>query len=1259
MRIIGPLDPGVFGKLSADMAVNNFRELLYCEARYASIRPDSITISTNLNDPDGGIDAQFDWDGALPEDTFLRPGRIGFQIKTGTSFKPWQKQAVRKELLTPSGDLASEIRRTLEGGGHYFLICFGHDFSPEQRNNSRYHIAALLAEFGFNDISSRIEIFGQAQIAAYIERYPSLRLELLGINDEGFLSVKAWAKHDHMRNEFLPSEEQVKLVEQLQEHLRGNAKHLRVLGEPGIGKTRLVLESVRPDDIAPNTLYVQHGENFAKTALFREILRTGTDYPLVIILDELSSPELAEIWAHLKHRCGTLKLISIDHGPDRSRDSEIDFFTAPRLPDQTIRTILVSHVGELHELERWIAVCEGSPRVAQAVGENLAANPEDILRQPTTVPLWDRFLFGYARHDSAEAQRLARVMRHLALFARFGFEEPVGAEATYIAKLVEKADPAVTWPIFQEIVQTLRDRRVLQGSRTLFIVPWALHIYLWREFWRWHGRGFDFTTTFTEMPESLHGWFMEMFRYAHGSEASKIVGNILRSDGIFSDRTFLCSEKGTSLLSSLAEADPTATLRLLGCTLGTWSHEELLALKSTRQSVVSILMKIAVWRPTVADSLRILAKLALAENSNYGNNATGSLLELFHIGPEFAVTEASPEERFPAFCEMLRSADEGLKRLGLRVAESALQTHGMGWRLVGPEYQGLKKRAKLWTPATYDVWHKEYRCYWDYLVEETRHWPEILRREANSAILNAAEQQLRIEAHVESVLEVIEKIAADPATDKSKMHHFLINRLGRFREKEEKSIYHRLRRLNGKLARQNLESRFQRYVLNTSWDEWDAFDSDSGDPENARPRKLLRALAGRVARNDEAFDRLAVPIATSITDTGALFAFGEALCSADEDYQRLEPLLANWRDPVQAQGLRGYFSCLRSRNPQLWQDTILRLLSQEETAPRGAELVWGSGFNDTVFDAYSHCFECGWITANYLRNLTFGKAWKDVAPEKLANLLLRLSEHTDQTAASIMVTLLDRVLMDEDWPVASDLLFQVITAPAHFQEHLDNMHSYHWRNVCDKLVARDPQKAMPLLDVLLQQMGNNFRLSYDHYVEPLTTAICHIDPDEAWDIVAKHLLGNAPHWRHDIMHWMKGGLGFFGEKETLSPLVALPAEKIFSWIAEDPENRASMMAHCVPGNLEDERGGAVTRHLLAHYANLDGVVSGISATFHTGGWTGPRSNHMRSKRTLLRDWLSRGFEPGVVSWIENEITGADQDIDAAEISEERESWRRP
>lgn len=1260
MSIIDPFNPGLLGSLSAEASVARFRELLYCEARYVGIRPDAITISANLYVSDGGIDAQVESTVSLPPDTFFKFGRTGFQLKTGTSFKPWQASSLKDELLTATGDLASEVRRTLEAEGHYLLICFGLDLTPEQRNDSRIQLAGLFEEFGFPNTSERVEVFGQCQIAPYFDRYPSLRLSLLGGADEDFLSVSEWLQHAHMSNPVILSEDQAKLVDFLREKLRGETKHIRILGEPGIGKTRLVLEAVRAEEFVPSVLYVQHGARFSQTRLFRELLREMPTYPSILILDELSEREMSEIWGHLKNRCGALKLISLDHGPNRSRDPEIESISAPRLPDETIKQILHSHVGENQDIDRWVKICEGSPRVAQAVGENLGANPEDILKPPATVPIWDRFLFGYAQQQGDEARQIALVMRHIALFTRFGFEAPVGSEAEYIAKLVERSDVAVTWARFQEIVQTLRDRRILQGDRTLFIVPWALHIHLWREYWRCYGRGFDFAQAFNEMPGSLHGWFMDMFQFAHGTSAAPVVREILRRDGVYANRDFLCSDKGTSFLSTLSEADPDATLTLIERTFGSWPRVELHAFEGGRQKIVWTLEKIAVWTPTFIRAARMLVQLAVTENATNSNNSTGTLLGLFRIGPENAATEASPIERLPILLELLRS-DDDLKRVGLKVAESALQASGRGFRMVGPEYQGIKERAVLWVPKTYGEWWAASRAYWDCLINETRGWPDALRREANSTIIDCAAEQLRIHAHREEVLSMLEQVADDPATDIRRLNHFFIQQARWHRDEDDQSVHFRLRRLEGRLTRSSLESRFQRYVLDTTWDEWEDYSLEGELREHSRPKRLVRALAVRVAGSDEDFACLLPMLVGGTTETAALFAFGQSLCAADEDNQRLLAMLEFEGDAINSQCLGGYLAGLREGDPAKWQQVLLGLLASKDTANRGADLVWRSGADDCVLNACMDAFEAGWIEADYFRSICYGVSWQSASQANLTRLLSLLASREDQVSAYVLVDLLNQMLKEGNiWLVDSDFVFKVVTEQVHFEGHRDTMHSYHWNGVCNKLVKHDPAKAMPLLDVLLRQMGNDYSLSYDREVEPLAHSLCKINPTGAWAIIAAHLLEPAPKWRGDLLNWLKGGFGGLGnQKELIPPIAEFPVQMVLDWVALDVEARASMIAHCAANSLDDKFGGELTRALLANYRTIDGVEVGISCNFGSGGWTGPRSKHLRARRDRFRAWLSQGFDVNVMNWIEEEIVDLDREIEAAEISEEREAWSRP
>ena len=761
------------------------------------------------------------------------------------------------------------------------------------------------------------------------------------------------------------------------------------------------------------------------------------------------------------------------------------------------------------------------------------------------------------------------------------------------------------------------------------------------------------------MPESLHGWFMDMFRYAHDTSAAPVVRDILRRDGVYANRDFFCSAKGTSFLSTLAEADTEATISLIEHTLGAWSREELLVFEANRQSIVWTLEKIAVWQPTFIRAAKMLMLLAVAENAKNSNNATGTLLGLFRIGTEWAATEASPSRRLPALLEMLRSDDDDLKLMGLRVAEAALNISGGGYRIVGPEHQGIKESAALWRPETYGEWWSEFRIFWDCLIGETRGWNDALRKNANSTILTASGEQLRIHSHRDAVLSVIEQIADDPVTDIRQLNHFFIERRRWYRDEDDSSVRFRLRRLEGRITRRNLESRFQRYVLDTNWSEWEDYSVEGELREHIRPKRLVRALAERVARNDEAFERLLPMLLSGSSETAALFAFGSDMCAADKDNKRLLPLLTLQGDSINYQCLGGYIAGLKVRDVNQWQKVLLGLLANQDTAKRGADLIWRSGFDDQVLNACLDAFEAGWIEPSYFRSLCFGLKWQSVSQDDLVRLFILLSKQEDQTSAYVLVDLLDQVLKKDGWPVDSDFVFEVVTASVHFDEKQDTMHSYHWHGACKKLIAHDPTKAMPLLNVLLQQIGNNYRLSYDHDVAPLAHSLCHFDSIGAWDIVTSHLLSTAPKWRSDLLNWLKGGIGGFGEKNSVPPIAEFPLQVVLDWIAQDKEARAAMVAHCAPNSLDDEFGGALTRALLTNFRNLDGVENGISCNFHSGAWSGPRSQYLRARRDKFRAWLSKDFDENVMSWLENEIVQLDHEIEAAEISEERESWNRP
>ncbi|MDC6167138.1 hypothetical protein [Paucibacter sp. XJ19-41] len=1100
-----------------------------------------------------------------------------------------------------------------------------------------------------------VDVLGASQLSNFAERYPGIAALLTFDTIHEAWVLDEWDRDAHMANSFQPAPAQAELIEQIRAGIEGDAKHIRVLGEPGLGKTRMALEALRAPHIAPSVLYLRYGSKFGQTALFRQLLRAGWTKPLVLVLDDLSESEMSDIWRHLKTRCGAMKLITLDHGHDEGHDGEILRLKAPRLPDATIRSILAERVGESRELDRWVAICEGSPRVAHAVAENLHANPGDLLRPPATVPLWTRFLHGYVVQEDAASRQVDCVAHHLALFSRFGFEDPVSDEATYVSQLIHKVDPTIGWARFQEIVQSLRARRVLQGSRTLFFVPKALHIYLWKQFWTRYGRGFDFVSTFETMPRSLHAWFLNKFRFAGGQDTAFVVEEILKPDGVFSSRDMLTSSTGSQFLSTLAEANSAAVLRLLESSLGKWSDAELVEFKTDRQNIVWALEKIAVWPLLTVRGLNILARLAVNENADFSNNSTGTFVGLFRIGPEAAATEASPAQRLPALLGLLRASTDAERLLGLKAMASALDTHGMGFRTVGPEYQGLQERAKLWTPATYGDWWQAHLLYFQTLIDETSTWPAALRPQVCSALLDAVEHQIRMPPCTELAFQELEKLTSDSAMSPSKLNKFFWHWQEYREDEQHRDLAIRLRRLARRYARRDLTSRFQRYVLDVDWLEWEEEYRDQRDRPPSHAKALVAALARRIAASPHRLAEISHLLAPE-NHTPAIWSFGEQLAVADDERILLPLLTGIARKSTHGTCLHGYLTGLKAKSPERFESWLMEMLSRSDTAGLGAEMTLRSTYSENAFNRCLDALEAKWIEPALFGALQFGRAFDSVPTAQAERLFRLIRERDTPEAMELLIGLINSISSDRPRPCGSDFAFAVALQAIPGSRHPGQSFGFHWKRVCSTLVKSNTEFAAPLLDAILTAMGKEYRLSYDHDIEALSKELVGIDPERAWQVTAKHFEATLPRWRSDVYNWLKGGIRSFGEGVPRGPISDLPESSILSWIESDPSGRAALIAHAALPTLDDAGGGGLTRQLLTRYGHIEGVRSGISASFHSGSWTGPTSQYLKRKREILRRWLAAGFDFQVVQWIEPEIERLDRQIQREEINEERDRF---
>ena len=176
-------------RLDQKTSVDFFQKLLWAEARRLGVEISNISVSNWVNVPDGGVDANVNDAQIAVGQGVIKQGKTSYQIKTGRTFKPWEKSSIKNELFgekTPEQqNLGESIRACLDEGGTYILVCTGIDPTEPQREKTRSHLEGYFERCNYPN--PRVEIFTQNTLIGFLEVFPSLALWLNG-NDKSIFS---------------------------------------------------------------------------------------------------------------------------------------------------------------------------------------------------------------------------------------------------------------------------------------------------------------------------------------------------------------------------------------------------------------------------------------------------------------------------------------------------------------------------------------------------------------------------------------------------------------------------------------------------------------------------------------------------------------------------------------------------------------------------------------------------------------------------------------------------------------------------------------------------------------------------------------------------------------------------------------------------------------------------------------------------------------------------------------------------------------
>ena len=1252
--------------LDGHKAVDVFRRLLWAEARRIGVEISKIHVSSAIHVADGGIDAAVD-DAQIDIGCgIIKPGKTSYQIKSGKC-KPWYPSFIKKALFrdeTPDQEnLGRSIRCCLDASGTYILVFTGIDLVESHRIDAIELIKKYLEKCGYP--YAKVEVWSQNNLIGFLDLFPSLALQV-NENDTGtFQSHRSWSRDEDMDVRFIPGQTQTELIANIQAQLRrdDDTVHVRVLGEPGIGKTKVVLEATRTDDLNPLVIYCTASQ-FRDSNLMNQILRDDNNFSVVLVIDECDADSRYYIWNKLQHRGPRIKLITIFNDFDPVSGEDISEFETLRLDDEQIRAIIQGYNVSKEQVDRYLEFSGGSPRMAHHVGRTLKSHPGDPSRLLTDDYLYKRFYIDYRtdNSDRQEVEQTELVLQYISLFKRFGFERSVLSETQEIAKKVEADNPLITLSKFQKIVDSLRNRKILQGEFTLYLTPKALHIKLWTEWWKIHGISFDLVEFTQGFPPKLIEWFYEMFVYAAESEtASKIVKDLLGPNGPFQNDEYLKTKLGSSFFLALTEANPIYAINCLVRTVGTWNREALTQFKAGRREVVLALEKIAVWRDLFADAARLLLALAEAENEGFSNNASGVFAGLFSPGPgRVAPTEAPPSERLPILEEAFTSDSKERRVLALKACNVALVSRDFV-RFGSPEVQGLRKEPEMWMPKTYGELWDAYRGTWKLLESQLQRLPEDERKQGAEILLAHARGLTRIRNLSNMIVDTVATIAKKKCVDEKHVIE-AINRILHYeKDNLDRKTQERWEQLMGELVGSDFHSMMQRYVGMDLLE--DKFDDDKNYVDQAQPK--IEMLAQQAFDTPSLLQSEIDWLVTTEAQKG--YHFGHELGKRDSEFSLLTTLLKAQRDAgenASAYFLGGYLRALFEAEPSRWEAQLDALIDDSEFTILIPELTYLSGLTDRAGLRLLDLVKRGIINVNHFEFFAHGQAIKNLSNEVFAEWITFLLSVASKFSVSLALDLFHcfYVFQIPKPNLPFELTFLLITHPALFKEgdgsRVDStMTDFYWAEISKEFLQLYPEKNMELAELMLSHFGEDGS-TVNRYSQTCSVLdeIMENCPAELWEQVSGHLESHEYSSKKFVLEqWLREG-GSCGQEESRPPLLDVPHELIWGWIDDDIEYRSWYLAErLAPKTLSTkEWEGSLARGLLIRYGERGEVRSSLRANYYTETFWGPTSLHYEEKTLKLRDIKNCENDRNVIRWIDEFVEELEGEIERAKIDEERQ-----
>lgn len=340
-------------------------------------------------------------------------------------------------------------------------------------------------------------------------------------------SYDQWGTDPNMQHTLVPDSGHQGAIDAVRANLRDrSAFHIHVHGNTGVGKSRIIFESISLDVFQPLVVYYESPDQFSLDPFISSLLRPDAADQAIVVVDDCLRVRPSDLANRLRPAIGRVKLITISfEAPDSHNEINIEI---PKITSDGIQNIIASYCGPTFNATSIAQLCQGSARYAHLVGE-AAKTDRSILDTQDGRDLAERIIPCGASKDSELAKSRLIVARFLSLFDRFGAAHPHADEIQAVAKVIRRFHPRIGLGDILDTVQALHNARILQGCSTYFFATPLISHQLWGAWWRMYGEHWMAAKPMS-LPEYLFDAWLHQMRTVQSSEITRYAAKqILKS----------------------------------------------------------------------------------------------------------------------------------------------------------------------------------------------------------------------------------------------------------------------------------------------------------------------------------------------------------------------------------------------------------------------------------------------------------------------------------------------------------------------------------------------------------------------------------------------------------------------------------------------------------------------------------------------------------------------------------------------------------